>query len=384
MASAADVIGSKFFHAAGYHVPEYYLVTFARDQLRLAPESVLVDQQGKKRAMTSRDLAEVLLKAPRDAEGRYRAVASLAIRGKPVGPFQYYGTRPDDQNDIVPHEHRRDLRGLFVFAAWLGHNDIKALNTFDALVQEGGTGYVKHYLMDFGASLGSDSFIAKSPRAGNQYLFSWAPSVVQFLTLGLYVPKWARASYPALPEVGRFESALFDPEAWKPNYPIPAFENRLPDDTFWAAKQVMAFTDDEIRAIVRTGGYSDPRSSDWISKCLIERRDKIGRAYLEKVLPLDRFEIRSEELWFEDLGVKYGFVPARHISILWSNFDNETERRAALAGDAGRNIPGDMRSAPTGAYFAADLSAGDTGRSVTVYLRKQADRLKVVGIERKW
>ena len=35
------------------------------------------------------------------------------------------------------------------------------------------------------------------------------------------------------------------------NDPITAFENRLPDDTFWAAKQVMAFTDEEIRAIVQ-------------------------------------------------------------------------------------------------------------------------------------
>jgi hypothetical protein len=80
--------------------------------------------------------------------------------------------------------------------------------------------------------------------------------------------------------VGRFESDIFDPELWKPNYPNPAFDNRLPDDTFWAAKQVMAFSDQEIRAIVETGQYSDSKSVDWIAKCLIARRDKIGRTAL--------------------------------------------------------------------------------------------------------
>ncbi len=78
----------------------------------------------------------MLAKAPRTAGGQYRALASLLISGKPVGPFKYDGTRGDDPNDLVPHEHRRDLRGLRTLCAWLGHDDSKALNTLDVLVQE--------------------------------------------------------------------------------------------------------------------------------------------------------------------------------------------------------------------------------------------------------
>ena len=54
------------------------------------------------------------------------------------------------------------------------------------------------------------------------------------------------------------------------------------EDAFWAAKQVAAFTDEEIRAIVQTGEYSDPRAADWIADCLIQRRDKIAAAWLGK------------------------------------------------------------------------------------------------------
>ena len=190
---------------------------------------------------------------PRDPDRGYRAVASLFLGGKILGPFRYNGTRTDDPNDIVPHEHRRDLRGLFVFAAWLGHNDVKSLNSLDSIVKTNGIPSIRHYLIDFGATLGSDSFTAKSPRAGNQYLFAWKPAAAQFFSLGFYLPRWSRAEYPSIPAAGNFEWEIFDPEQWKPNYPIPSFGNRLPDDEFWAAKQVMAFTDEDIRVLVSTG-----------------------------------------------------------------------------------------------------------------------------------
>jgi hypothetical protein len=384
MATAADVIGAKFFYALGYYVPENYVVHFDRRHLVVKPGASLSDASGKKRKMKERDIDEILYDVPRDSADRYRAVASLYVAGAWLGPFRYHGVRKDDPNDITPHEHLRELRGLFVYSAWLGHHDVKSLNTVDFLVEEDGIPFVRHYLIDFGAALGSDSIAAKSPRSGNEYLFQAKPSIVQALTLGLYVPEWAKAHFPDLPAAGHFESTVFQPEQWKPNYPNPAFQNRLPDDTFWAAKQVMAFRDQEIRALVETGEYSDPRTVDWLTRCLIERRDKIGRRYFADVLPLDQFQVSDGRLVFEDLAVKYGIVASRQYQVQWSRFDNDTGRKSRLTGGATPDLPMELRNAQPGEYFAAEIRSDEPSKTVTAYLRKETGRIEVVGIDRTW
>ena len=392
IATAADVIVSKFFHALGYNVPDNYIVEFAREQLVLGADVRLADALGRERVMTERDLTEILLNVPPSGDSKYRAVASLYISGRPLGPFRYYGTRRDDPNDIVPHEHRRDLRGLSVFAAWLGHDDSRSINTLDMLTEDSGTQFVKHYLIDFGSTLGSASNGVNSPRSGHEYVFSWKPAIVQFLTFGLLVPGWAKARYPDLPSVGRFEWEKFDAEGWVPEYRNAAFSNRLPDDEFWAAKQVMAFTDDEIRAIVHTGQYSDPAAEQWVVECLIRRRDKIGRAFFSKVLPYDRFGIRDGSLTYEDLSLKHGLIPSQGYAasdnfprlVRWSRFDNQTEQKTALPGESGLLLPPEVQQATPGEYFVIDIAGADPKKTVSVFLRKREDGVEVVGVDRAW
>jgi len=384
IASGADVIGSKLFYALGYHTPENYIVKFGRGQLKVSEKAKFVDASGEERPMTERDVTEALLKVPRDQEGRYRGVASYFLKGELIGPFRYHGVRTDDPNDIVPHEHRRDLRGLYVFAAWLNHSDSKSLNSEDSIVEEKGLRYIKHYLLDFGAILGSDSFEAKSPRAGNVYLFDLKPAAAQFFSLGLYVPAWMTARYPDMPAVGRVESRVFQPDKWKSNYPNPAFENSLPDDHFWAAKQVMNFSDEEIRALVETGEYSDPEVVDYITRTLIERRDKIGKTFFAKVLPLDGFRLRDGRLEFEDLAVKYNFESPRKYKLQWSRFDNEKETMTLLAGETDVAVPRALGNRPGENCLAAEIRGEKPEHSVTVYLRNKGGQVDVVGIDRKW
>ena len=163
----------------------------------------------------------------RSADGSYRVIASKAIGGTILGPFRYYGTVPDDPNDVVPHEHRRELRGLRVFSAWLNHMDSRGINSLDTLVDAGSRKLVRHYLLDFGSTLGSAAIAVKSRRSGYSYLWDFADSMKTMATFGLYVPRWAFIDYPMnfLPAVGRVEADHFEPEEWGPHYPNPAFEN---------------------------------------------------------------------------------------------------------------------------------------------------------------
>jgi hypothetical protein len=370
LASAADVITSRFFHALGYNVPENYIVYFDAAQLVVDKDGYVRDAAGKRRPIRQTDVAEMLAKAPKAKDGRYRAMASRLLPGRPLGPFKYDGMRGDDPNDLIPHEHRRDLRALRTLCAWLGHDDSKALNTLDTLVQEDGTPFIKHWLIDFGASLGSASFRANSPRDGNVYLFDWKSSATQFLTLGLYAPKWQRAKYPALPSVGLFEYEVFDPNGWVGDYPSTAFRNENPADRAWAARKIATFTDEEIRAMVALGQYSDPAAEAWVARCIIERRNKIVAAFLTGTAALEGFDVRDGQLQWRYAG-KNAAAPA----IRWSTFDNRTGERRILPGETTERLP-----RVSAEYVMAELTG--PGPAISVYVKAKGDRPIVVGVER--
>ncbi len=366
MATAADVIGSKFFYALGYNVPDNYPVRFRRDQLRLG-EKVKFVREGKEATMDDADLDRLLARVPQYPDGSYRGVASRFISGDILGPFEYSGTRRDDPNDTIPHERRRVLRGLFVFCAWLDHTDSRAINTLDTIQEVEGVRAVRHYLIDFGAILGSDSLIPKEPWHGHTYTMDFKWGLLEMATLGLYAPEWARMHYDYLPSVGKYEAVTFQPDDWKPSYANRAFDARTAADCFWAAKKVMAFTDEQIRAMVATGQFSNPAAVEDISRVIIERRDKIGRFYFGQVLPLDGFEVAGGTLTYRNL---YGSETPEHYTIAWSRFENETGGKTPIAGETTFRVP------QISGYLAADISNGS--HRATVYTNNG----RVIGVDR--
>lgn len=378
LATAADVISSRIFHALGYYVPANHIVYFKRDDLVLARDVRFTDGKGRRRSMSKQDLWEVLGNVHQSPDGAYRAVASLYLTGQPIGPRRWHGTRSDDPNDTVPHEHRRDLRGLRVFAAWVGHDDSRATNSLDMVVSDNGIPHVRHYLIDFGSTLGSASHGPNSPRSGHLPLFSWKHAAQEFFSLGLYVPRWSLARYPAYPSVGRFEHTHFDPERWAPEYRNAAFENMLPEDAFWAAKQVAVFSDDDVRAVVRAGRLSDPDAEQWLIECLLRRRDKIVRAFVRKVLPLDHFRVENGRLDFDAVRAPDG--PAPRYAMRWFR-GRPGEPDRSINGAVGRTLPLHYRQLDKGELLIAHFYGGDP-RTVRVYIRLEAASAVVVGVER--
>jgi hypothetical protein len=388
MATGADVVTSKLLYAIGYFVPENYLVHFSREQLVVGPNVKFTDRFARIRNITDRDVTELLMEVPvlrrGPHKGKIRGVASLYVPGQPIGPFKYYGRRRGDRNDFIRHEHRRELRGFHTVSAWINHHDSRAINSLDTLIEENGVRYVRHYLIDFGSTLGSAATKSKSAREGNARLFSFRSAAANLASLGLYLRDWEIAHYPYYASVGRIQHSVFDPEEWVPNYPNRAFGNRLPDDTFWAAAKIMRFTDADIRDVVATGEYSDKEAENWLAECLIQRRDIVGKTYFEQVLPLDNFRIAEGRLAFDDLAVRYGFGKEREFHVSWARFDNQSGSHSALTGLNTLAVPEPVQTAADGAYWSATIKGEDARKTVTVYLRKTAPGPQVIGVERAW
>ena len=393
MSTSTEMICTKFFNAIGYNVPENYLVEFTASQLRVDPTAVYTDLLGRKKPLDREVISGFLDRVYKSPAGTYRAIASKALSGKPKGPYKYYGTRSDDPNDLYPHQHRRVLRGLYVIAAWLNHDDSRSINTLDTFVVDGDRQYIKHHLMDFGSCLGSGSIRQQSLRAGWEYMVDWSQIFKGIATLGIWVRPYLKAEYPDYPAIGRFESTLFEPQKWKPEYPNPAYENMLPADAFWGAKQVMAFSDEEISAICRTGRISDPDAEKYLIDCLIERRQKTGKYWFSMLLPLDAFRVENGQIVFRNLMAEYfGISEGLRYSAEWFRFDNLRENINPLdISDSSETevfkIPDIVLRGDTISYSMVRITAEhpDYPRwkyPLEVFLRKSASAVKVVGIER--
>ena len=398
--SSVEVISTKIFHALGYYVPEDFIVTFDESRLEVAPGAKIRTETGEKRPIRQADIARWLERTPRTADGRIRALASRYVPGKVVGQFRFTGTRSDDPNDIYPHERRRELRGMRVFAAWLHHDDARSINSIDTYVQADGRRYIRHYLQDFGSNLGSGSTSAQQPRGGNEYLIegdTWAKGLVGF---GFWRPDWTKVQYPANPSLGNIEAEFFQPARWKTEYPQPAFDSMDDADAFWAASLASRFTNPMIEAMVATGELSDPAAARYLADVIIKRRDKVVSYWITRTNPLDRFAVEpaigGALLTFDNAAVRVKAAqPAASYKLRWKALDN-LARTARSVGDEVA-LDGTCAMVPAAAWGPTD----DTGaryavaairtehssfpawnRPVEVTLRDRGGVVDVVGISR--
>jgi hypothetical protein len=411
LSTAAGVVANRAYHALGYNVPSMHVVYLRAADL----------EAGDNGSASAAEIAELLETAaplpdrsrpsyttgsttrggPTDSmpaagslqvaeENRtYRAVAIRIpeVVVKRIGPFRFSGTRPDDGNDIFPHQNRRELRGLHVAAAWLNHTGIRATRTLDVAVREGDRTFVRHYLYDTFESLGSGLTAPKEPWMGREYLVEINPVLVRMGTLGLSGGDWVNIEYPDVEHVGRFTAKGFQPRDWQPEHPNPAFARRDSADTFWMARKVADITDREIRAMVDAAQYPRRTSADYVATVLERRRDSITAAYLGFGGGVDKFRVSGSTLEFADLLQRH--VPTPHPRLrfaMWHRFSNEQNHVTDALGQTsidGTQVPIPAGHAP---YLRVRLSTPGYGYT-DVYLRRTASAMTdavytVVGIER--
>ncbi len=391
IASAAEVIGTKFFYAAGYFTPENYLVRFDPSILRIDEGVLVSDGRGGQRQMIESDIEEILSVVDRLPDGRIRVAASKYIEGRPVGPFSFVGTREDDPNDIIPHEHRRELRGLAIMSNWLGHVDTKAGNTLDSYItDENGNSYVRHFLIDFGTTMGSGGRGETPPYRGTENEFDPHEFLVNIFTFGLYVRPWETNFSVPYRSVGYFTAEDYDPSVFKPMIPNAAFENMTWRDAYWGAKQVMSFSDEQIAAAVAQGELTDPDAAEYLVNVLIERRDIIGRYWFSRMNPLDNFTLQGNIVHFDDLAVTTGLEDAETTSYRYrriSDFSSDCgEWNHSDECSIGVESNGIVDGEP---YFGYEIQTRrgnqDWSNWVRIYLRVQPSRanLELYGLLRQ-
>lgn len=307
LTTSAEVISTKFFHAAGYNVPEATITYFDPDKVAVG-EEVTVVEKGKTRPMTMADYRKIVANKPRNESGKIRALASKFVDGIPVGTWAFEGKRKDDPNDRVSHEHRRELRGMRILSSWLNDTDRRDANTMAVYSDER---YIKHYVQDFGNTLGANGAGIHMPIYGQAYLVDPRYMALNLVSLGMNVNNWEDVNeqvYIRDPSVGYFRADVFKPGRWVSAHPLPAYENMTLRDAFWGARLVMSFSDEDIRAIVETGRFSDPGAEDYVAEILMKRRDKIGRYWFSRINPIDKFEVGTSGdkilLGFTDPGVR--------------------------------------------------------------------------------
>jgi hypothetical protein len=304
--TGAEMVCTKILYALGWNVPENYLVHV--DPARFV---VAADADG----LDAGDLRELLAHAARGADGRLRAVASRWLPGHAKGGFRTLGIRSDDPDDVVPHEDRRELRGLRVAAAWINYTDARRGNFLDTFVPDParpGRGRLVHYLLDFSSALGAGNDDWKPPRYGHEYFFDPPHALLRGASFGFVHPKWDEVPL-AHPALGYFDADLFDPVAWRTTYPNPLFDAATFRDQFWGAKLVSSLTDADLAVVTRAGEWSDPRAAVVLADLLRRRQRAIARTYFDwrHIDPIDVTGIDAAgRLRIRDLAVENAVVPA--------------------------------------------------------------------------
>ena len=131
---------------------------------------------------------------------------------------------------------------------------------------------------------GSAGVGLRERRDGYEYIVEWGATARALPALGFNPRGWATIEYPGLAGSAALSRGHSCPRMASPR-PDPAYVRSRPDDTFWAARKLMAISDEIIRAAVPPG-----RTESGLRKIPRRRADRKprqdGRAWLTAINPV--------------------------------------------------------------------------------------------------
>jgi hypothetical protein len=366
--SGCEVIASRLLWAAGYNVPDNRIVYI--DPARFVPDA---DED----APTAEMIVYVLSHASRRPDGKIRAMASRFVPGKVLGPMPWRGVRKGDPNDRVPHELRRELRGLRLFYVWINNADAKIGNSIDTYVEQpGGGGLVKHYLIDFGTSL-----TAAGPGVqGSAWFHSYAWRIgvwhegVQDAWQAVALRDASRLERRER-ELGHMVTGLpgnVDPYGFQFLWTNAPFMRMDDADATWAMRVMLQISDDHIRAAVASADWP-PWVEKYVADQMISRRDSIARSVFLHATSLGTPRLVDGKICAVDLA-----------------------KRHRLTDDPGEIAGGDRPAERRGDEVCVEAPRGDgyhvvrlttrglpARRELRVHVLRGDDDVRIVGVERE-
>jgi hypothetical protein len=220
------------------------------------------------RTVSGRELKSLLLRQPRgrraaerpqnfrpEVEAQLDALITHAAnvqledeRAGNIGPWEFGG---------FGREHRRELRGLGLLAAWLGWWDVRFDNLRLRLEETPAGPQLVHYLSDLGGGLGKarGTFRHSTEVASD---FAWT------------FTRPAGGRGPGQP-AGRVRLP-----GYAPPEDVPAFKEMTLDDARWMARLIGQLTEAQIVGALAASGFPPATARLYLEK-LLSRRDRMVR-----------------------------------------------------------------------------------------------------------
>jgi hypothetical protein len=253
---------------------------------------------------SSNDVQAILKSGPPPGQGGYRIAALAWPPGVLLGYAPESGVRADDPNDVVPHENRRTLRALKVFASWIKLAGLGPSKTIDRYVGAPGEGHVIHYLAGLDEALGAGHLVRVSdlpPGEGGGSPF------IRFLTLGLTPNPGPPPTQVEMLALGQCDADV-DPATFAPPLPYQPVDRTLPADGYWAAKRIAALSPTHIALAIDAGKISDARAQRTLQAVLEARRTKVLSYWFGQVTPIELVSLTGPKLVLRDEAANYGLV----------------------------------------------------------------------------